>query len=115
MVERARLTGSFPPRRSLYESAALDSVLAVPASSARAVLERATPRPVIPIYAQLSGLLQIQLHRALTGQVDPPAALREAARQMNALIDRTRVREMIAGGASSPLTPAPTHSPLRAR
>jgi hypothetical protein len=55
----------------------------------------------MPIYSQLSELLQIQLHRSLTGQIAPSEALREAARQMNALIERTRVREMIARGGRS--------------
>jgi ABC-type glycerol-3-phosphate transport system substrate-binding protein len=64
------------------------------AAIARAVLERATPRPVTPIYSQLSDLLQVQLHRALTGQAAPAYALREAASQMNALVERTRVREL---------------------
>jgi multiple sugar transport system substrate-binding protein len=95
-LERARIAGSFPPRRSLYESAALDTALGIPASSARAVLEHATARPVTPIYSQLSELLQIQLHRALTGQAAPAEALRAAAREMEALVDRTRVRTIAA-------------------
>jgi multiple sugar transport system substrate-binding protein len=99
MLERARISGTFPPRRSVYEEPALDSVLPVPSATARAVLEHATPRPVTPIYAQLSDLLQIQLHRALTGQASPPAALHEAARQMNALVARTHLRELTADSA----------------
>jgi multiple sugar transport system substrate-binding protein len=96
MLERARMTGSFPPRRSLYDGSALDRALSMPAASARTVLEHATPRPVTPIYSQLSDLLQIQLHRALTGQASPADALHDAARQMNALVERTRVREAVA-------------------
>lgn len=101
MLERARIAGSFPPRRSLYELPALDTALGVPAASARAVLEHATPRPVTPIYSQLSELLQIQLHRALTAQATPADALREAARTMNALVERTGVRTLATarGGA----------------
>jgi multiple sugar transport system substrate-binding protein len=97
MLERARVAGSFPPRRSLYDSTALDSALGVPAASARAVLEHATPRPVTPIYSQLSDLLQVHLHRALTGQSEPADAMRDAAREMNALVERTHVRELAAG------------------
>lgn len=96
MLERARIAGTFPPRPSLYDDPALDSALAMPAASARAVLERAVPRPVTPIWSQLSDLLQVQLHRALTGQADPDDALRVAARQMNALVERTRLRELVA-------------------
>jgi multiple sugar transport system substrate-binding protein len=96
MLERARIAGTFPPRRSLYGQPALDSALPVPAARARAVLERATPRPATPIYSQLSELLQVQLHRALTGQTAPAAALHEAARQMKALVERTRLRSLMA-------------------
>jgi hypothetical protein len=55
------------------------------------------PRPATPIYSQLSELLQIDLHRALSGQVNPDRALHDAARAMTALIERTRVRELVAG------------------
>lgn len=91
MLERARIAGTFPPRRSVYNEPALDSALAIATATARALLEHATPRPVTPIYSQLSDLLQIQLHRALTGQASPAASLHEAARQMNALLQRTRL------------------------
>lgn len=94
LLERARVAGTLPPRRSLYDQPALDSALPMGAAAARAVLEHATPRPVTPIYSQLSDLLQVQLHRALTGQAEPVDALREAARQMNALVDRTHIREL---------------------
>jgi multiple sugar transport system substrate-binding protein len=96
MLERARIAGTFPPRRSLYENPALDSALPMSAANARAVMEHATPRPVTPIYSQLSDLLQIQLHRALTDQATAADALHEAARQMNALVERTHVREIVA-------------------
>jgi multiple sugar transport system substrate-binding protein len=99
MLERARIAGSFPPRRSLYDEPALDTALGIPAASARAVLEHATPRPVTPIYSQLSELLQIELHRALTGQAPPADALKEAARAMEALVERTQVRTLAAGSA----------------
>lgn len=93
-LERARVAGTLPPRRSLYDEPALDSALPMGVAVAREVLEHATPRPVTPIYSQLSDLLQIQLHRALTGQTEPAVALRDAAREMNALVDRTHMREL---------------------
>jgi multiple sugar transport system substrate-binding protein len=96
MLERARIAGTFPPRRSLYDSRALDSALAIPAAAARAILEHATARPVTPVYSELSDLLQVQLHRALTGQAEPAAALHAAARQIDALLVRTRVRALVA-------------------
>ena len=94
MMERARIAGSFPPRRSLYQLPGLDTALGIPAASARAVLEHATARPVTPIYSQLSELLQIQLHRALTEQATPTDALSEAARTMKALVERTHMRTL---------------------
>jgi multiple sugar transport system substrate-binding protein len=95
MLERATV-GGYPARPALYGDPRLRSALPIPAAEARAILERATPRPVTPIYSQLSELLQIQLHRALTGQAEPAAALTEAAARMNALVERTRVRELTA-------------------
>ncbi len=41
----------------------------------RRVIEYAVPRPVTPVYNQLSEILQINLHRALTRQTTPEAAL----------------------------------------
>ena len=46
-----------------------------------------------PLYTQLSELLQIELHRALAGQITPDVALRAAARRMNDVIEKTGLRE----------------------
>jgi hypothetical protein len=46
---------------------------------------------VTPLYSQLSELLQVALHRALAGQVDPAIALADAAREMNELQRRTQL------------------------
>ncbi|HET9983534.1 MAG TPA: ABC transporter substrate-binding protein [Longimicrobiales bacterium] len=89
MLERARAVGQFPTRPALYDTRDLAAALAVPPAEARRVIERAVPRPVTPVYTQLSELLQIQLHRALTRQAEPEAALREAARQMRRLLERS--------------------------
>ena len=91
MLERARLTGQLPPRPSLYASEALADVLPIPPQQVRAVVESAVPRPVTPVYSQLSRLLQIQLHRALTGQRAPAEALADAAREMRALLERVEL------------------------
>jgi len=105
-LERARVAGTLPPRRSLYDEPALDSALPMGVTVARQVLEHATPRPVTPIYSQLSDLLQIQLHRALTGQTDPASALHTAAAGMNALVERTHVRELAHAQHSDASIPA---------
>jgi hypothetical protein len=43
---------------------------------------------VTPVYTELSEILQIYLHRALTRQLDPGPALASAAKEMQALLDR---------------------------
>jgi trehalose/maltose transport system substrate-binding protein len=62
-------------------------------AEARAVIERAVPRPVTPVYTQLSEILQVRLHRALTRQEEPGPALAEAAREMQQLLDRAGLGE----------------------
>jgi multiple sugar transport system substrate-binding protein len=91
MLERARLVGQYPSRPSLFDSAALADALPVPPADARRVIERAVPRPVTPVYSQLSEILQVALHRALTRQQQPDAALREAAVAMRELLERVRL------------------------
>jgi multiple sugar transport system substrate-binding protein len=62
--------------------------LAIPPAQAREIVEAAVPRPVTPVYTQLSEILQIELHRALSLQTEPADALSRAASQMQALLDR---------------------------
>jgi multiple sugar transport system substrate-binding protein len=101
MLERARVSAQFPTRRALYDDPRLARALSVSLGQVRHAVESAMPRPVIPIYTQLSELLQVQLHRALTRQTTPEEALRAAARDMGALIERTRVRELARRGRGS--------------
>ena len=79
MLERARVAGQFPPRPALYDDPALSDALGIPAAEARRIIEAAVPRPVTPVYSQLSSILQVALHRALTRQEEPGPALQEAA------------------------------------
>lgn len=88
MLERARVVGQYPTRPALYDDPALAASLAIEPAAARAIIARAEPRPVTPVYTQLSELLQVRLHRALTGQQEPAAALADAAREMRALLER---------------------------
>jgi multiple sugar transport system substrate-binding protein len=88
MLERAQGVGQFPTRPALYDDPALARALAIPPAQARAVIEHAVPRPVTPVYTQLSDILQVYLHRALTRQLDPGPALTAAASEMQALLDR---------------------------
>lgn len=89
MRERARLAAQLPSRRSLYDTAALAEALPIPIQQIRQILDAAAPRPVTPVYSELSEILQVRLHRALTGQQSPEAALREAAREIRVLFARS--------------------------
>jgi multiple sugar transport system substrate-binding protein len=91
MLERTQRTGQFPPRRSLYGDLRLADALPVPVAAALAVIERATARPATPVYSQLSEILQVAVHRALTRQREPQAALTEAAAEMRAVLARARL------------------------
>ena len=88
MLERARVVGQFPPRMALYDTPELAAALGVPPPIARRVIEAAVPRPVTPVYNQLSEILQIHLHRALTRQSEPRQALAAAQAEMQRLLDR---------------------------
>ena len=69
LLQRARIAGHYPPRPSLYVRTGandLAAALAIDIDAARTIIDSATPRPVTPIYTELSSILQVQLHRALT-------------------------------------------------
>jgi multiple sugar transport system substrate-binding protein len=102
MIERAKVAGNLPPRPSLYEDEALRRVLPMPAESVQRVVEHAVARPATPVYTQLSLILQLGLHRALTGQQEPEAALSNAAREMRRALARFDLEpEPAATGAES--------------
>jgi multiple sugar transport system substrate-binding protein len=96
MLERARVVGQFPTRMSLYSDSVLASALSIPPAEAYAIIRHAVPRPVTPVYTQLSDILQIHLHRALTRQEEPAEALAAAGNQIQRLLDRAGL------GAGSP-------------
>ena len=76
MLERARVVGQFPTRPALYDDAdARRGARRFRRREARAIIEHAVPRPVTPVYTELSEILQIYLHRALTRQLEPAPAL----------------------------------------
>ena len=88
MLERAQVVGQFPTRTASYDDPALAAALEIPPTQAREIIEAAVPRPVTPVYTQLSEILQIQLHRALSRQAEPRDALARAAAEMQELLDR---------------------------
>jgi multiple sugar transport system substrate-binding protein len=91
MMQRARVVGQFPPRRALYDDPGLSEALGMSAGDARRIIEAATPRPVTPVYSQLSAILQVALHAALTGQEEPRPALQRAATEIRALLAQVRL------------------------
>jgi multiple sugar transport system substrate-binding protein len=93
MLERARVAGQFPARRSLYADPALARVLPMPPERVRAIIDSAVARPSTPVYAELSDILQVHVHRCLSGQESPEAALRSAAAAITALLERTGLSE----------------------
>jgi multiple sugar transport system substrate-binding protein len=77
----------------VYQDPDLASGLAIPPATVRRIIEYAVPRPVTPIYTQLSEILQIQLHRALTRQSEPERALAQAQSEMQRLLNRVGLGE----------------------
>jgi len=91
MLERARLAGEYPTRPALYRTPALAEALNVPLEDVLAIVTRATPRPITPVYSQLSEILQIALHRVLTRQQEPGPALHEAADAIRTLLAKAKL------------------------
>lgn len=98
MRERAEVVGQYPTRRSLYDDPQLSTFLRAPADRVRAIVEAAAPRPVTPVYTELSERLQIELHRALTGQKDGATALHDAAAGMRLVLARAHLDDAGSGG-----------------
>ncbi|HET7615013.1 MAG TPA: ABC transporter substrate-binding protein [Gemmatimonadaceae bacterium] len=102
MLERAQAVGQYPTRFGLYDDPRLAGAISIPLESARRAIESATPRPVTPIYTELSEILQIELHRALVRQAEPKEALDAAAAKINALIERTGMKKLMRARAAPP-------------
>jgi ABC-type glycerol-3-phosphate transport system substrate-binding protein len=91
LLTRARIVGQYPPRPTMYETKELEDALRIAPSDARRIIEHAVPRPATPIYSELSQTLQIALHRALTRQQEPRAALQQAATAMRSVLARAEL------------------------
>jgi len=98
MLERAAVVGQYPARFDLYDDPRLQTALRQDVSPLRDIVRNARPRPVTPVYTQLSEILQIQLHRALTRQTEPREALSAAAREMRELLETVGLAERSARG-----------------
>jgi multiple sugar transport system substrate-binding protein len=97
MIERASAVGQYPTRPALYDDPRLRAISVIPLDHAKRAIESSTPRPVTPIYTEMSEILQIELHRALVRQAEPQAALNSAAKRIDALIERTGMRKFARG------------------
>lgn len=93
MLERARIAGQLPARRSLYDDPTLAEALSMPLPEVLRALDSAVPRPVTPVYTELSEVLQVHVHRTLSGQEEPEAALHAAAAEIRALLGRAGLGE----------------------
>lgn len=93
MLERAAVVGQYPARAALYEDPRLAAALDRDVAPMAEAVAQARPRPVTPVYTQLSEILQIQLHRALTRQSEPREALETAAREMRRLLSTVGLAE----------------------
>jgi multiple sugar transport system substrate-binding protein len=92
MLERARRASQLPARRSLYDGDDLARALPMPIADIRRALDATVARPITPVYSELSEILQVHLHRALTSQEEPSTALHDAARDIRALLHRSGLR-----------------------
>src|SRR4051812_20997705 len=88
MRERARVVGQFPSRVALYEGEGLKAELGLPTDAVRRGIPNAGARPGPPVDQQPPPTLQINLHRALTRQTTPEAALARAQLDMQHLLNR---------------------------
>jgi multiple sugar transport system substrate-binding protein len=91
MMERAQIAGQYPTRPSLYTTATMAEALKIAPADLIEVIAGAVPRPITPVYHELSQILQISLHRALTRQQEPRPALQEAAAAMRALLTKAKL------------------------
>lgn len=80
--------GSFTPAlKSVYDDA--DVQKAQPLfTKLQPILQNSLPRPVSPVYTDLSNLIQVNVHQALTKQATPAAALSNLQSQLQALVSK---------------------------
>lgn len=72
-------------------------------------------RPPTPLWSELSGVLQVHLHEALTRQASPDVAIRAAAAEMRAVIaERAPTEDVSAPGAVRTLPALPVAAAIAA-
>ncbi len=104
MRERATLLGQLPPRPALFDDPELEHAFGVPPQRLLDIVRSAKPRPPHPLYSELSSILQVELHRALSGQKASTRALADAQQRGEALLTESG----FASGAPPKQERAPT-------
>ncbi len=82
------ITGSYTPAlNSVYSDTEVQTKQPLFTKLAP-ILQNSLPRPVSPVYTDLSNLIQVNVHQALTKQVSPAAALSSLQSQLQALVSK---------------------------
>ncbi|MFC4737436.1 ABC transporter substrate-binding protein [Bacillus daqingensis] len=80
--------GSAPTLRDLYEDEEVQDAAPLFADEEFvATLENAVPRPVTPIYPQISDIMQIELSRALSGDISAEEAIENMEQEIQSALD----------------------------
>jgi len=80
--------GSFTPAlKSVYDDAAVRAAQPLFAKL-QPILQNSLPRPVSPVYTDLSNMIQVNVHQALTKQATPAAALSALQSQLQTLVNK---------------------------
>jgi len=82
------IKGSYTPAlKSVYDDP--DVQTAQPLfTKLQPILQNSLPRPVSPVYTDLSNIIQVNIHQALTNQASPAAALSALQSQLQALVNK---------------------------
>jgi multiple sugar transport system substrate-binding protein len=82
------ITGSYTPAlNSVYSDSDVQAKQPL-FTKLQPILQNSLPRPVSPVYTDLSNLIQVNVHQALTKQVSPAAALSTLQSQLQALVSK---------------------------
>jgi multiple sugar transport system substrate-binding protein len=82
------ITGSYTPAlKSVYNDSDVQQKQPL-FTKLNPILQNSLPRPVSPVYTDLSNLIQVNVHQALTKQVTPAAALSSLQSQLQSLVSK---------------------------
>jgi multiple sugar transport system substrate-binding protein len=82
------IKGSFTPAlKSVYDDADVKAKQPL-FTKLQPILQNSLPRPVSPVYPDLSNIIQTHVHQALTKQVSPPEALSALQSELQTLVSK---------------------------